>query len=192
MKVLVTVNILIKQHEIDQLFETLTAIEAAVADAIIVQDLAVARIAKTHFPATLTRDESNRTAEFFRARFQQNGWGLWAVELPGVAGFLGFTGLHAVSDKMPFAPAVEVGWRLAARWWNHGYATEAARAAIAFGFGTLGLNEIVSFTIPANTTSRRVMEKLGMTHDPADNFDHPGVPEGDPTRPHVLYRLARP
>jgi RimJ/RimL family protein N-acetyltransferase len=145
-----------------------------------------------HFPATLTRDESNRTAEFFRARFQQNGWGLWAVELPGVAGFLGFTGLHAVSDKMPFAPAVEVGWRLAARWWNHGYATEAARAAIAFGFGTLGLNEIVSFTIPANTTSRRVMEKLGMTHDPADNFDHPGVPEGDPTRPHVLYRLARP
>jgi ribosomal-protein-alanine N-acetyltransferase len=89
-----------------------------------------------------------------------------------------------------FTPAVEVGWRLAPAHWGHGYATEAARAAVDYGFVAHELEEIVAFTVPANFRSRRVMERLGMTHDPADDFDHPGIPAGDPLRRHVLYRLA--
>jgi ribosomal-protein-alanine N-acetyltransferase len=104
---------------------------------------------------------------------------------------LGFTGLARPSFEAPFTPAVEIGWRLAAHAWGQGYATEAARAALAFGFATVGLEEIVSFTVPANERSRRVMERIGMTHDPRDDFDHPKLPPGHPLRRHVLYRLPR-
>jgi RimJ/RimL family protein N-acetyltransferase len=114
------------------------------------------------------------------------------VEVRGGAAFAGFVGLSVPRFEAHFAPCVEIGWRLAAQHWGHGYATEGARAALAFGFGTLGLEEIVAFTAPRNVRSRRVMEKIGMTYDPADDFDHPLLPEGHPLRRHVLYRIAPP
>ncbi len=144
-----------------------------------------------HFPSTLTRDQSRESIEIIEQRFDDLGYGLWATEVPGVAPFIGFVGLNPVTFDVPFAPAVEVGWRLARPHWGQGYATEGARAALEFGFGTLGLGEIVSFTTPGNTRSWRVMEKIGMTRDPADDFDHPVIAEGSPLRRHVLYRISR-
>jgi ribosomal-protein-alanine N-acetyltransferase len=141
------------------------------------------------FPAPLTREESDAFAEHVRATLETQGWGLWAVEVPGEAEFVGFVGLARPNFEAHFTPAVEVGWRLGREHWGKGYATEAARAAVGYAFGELGLDEIVSFTSRLNTPSIRVMERIGMTHDPADDFDHPRVPEGHPLRPHVLYRL---
>jgi RimJ/RimL family protein N-acetyltransferase len=108
-----------------------------------------------------------------------------------VADFIGFVGLSVPSFQAPFTPCVEIGWRLAHEHWGRGYATEAARAALAFGFRDLALEEIVSFTVPMNRRSRRVMERLGMTRSAADDFEHPALPEGHALRPHVLYRLRR-
>ena len=142
--------------------------------------------------ARLTREESDRLFDRIEAHFRDHGFGLWAVEVPGVAPFAGFVGLSVPRFQAPFTPCVEVGWRLAAGHWGRGYATEGARAAVGFGFGPLGLKEIVSFTVPANVRSIRVMERLGMTHDPADDFDHPLLPAGHPLRRHVLRRLAVP
>jgi RimJ/RimL family protein N-acetyltransferase len=144
-----------------------------------------------YFPSTLTREESARSIAVIESRFDELGYGLWAVEVPAVAAFVGFVGLNPVTFDAPFTPAVEVGWRLARVHWGRGYATEGARAAIAFGFDVHGLEEIVSFTTPANTRSWHVMEKLGMTRDPGDDFAHPSVAEGHPLRPHVLYRISR-
>ena len=121
----------------------------------------------------------------------EHGFGLWAVEVVETGTFAGFTGLSRPGFDAPFAPAVEVGWRLAREAWGRGYATEAARAAAGYGFGAAGLEEIVSFTAVANVRSRAVMERLGMTRHPRDDFDHPLVPEGHPLRRHVLYRLRR-
>jgi RimJ/RimL family protein N-acetyltransferase len=128
-----------------------------------------------------------------RTHWQDHGFGPWVVELPGEAPFIGVVGLSNLRFALPFAPAVEAAWRLARRYWGQGYGYEAARAAIDDGFGRLGLNEIVAFTVPANRASRRVMEKLGMTRDPAEDFDfdHPRLPPGHPLRRHVLYRLQR-
>jgi RimJ/RimL family protein N-acetyltransferase len=143
-----------------------------------------------HFPATLTRAESDAFADLIGQRFETNGgWGLWALERKDTRAFIGFTGLAPVSFEAPFAPAVEIAWRLARPAWGHGYATEAARAAAGFAFDELGLDGLVSFTAPANVRSRAVMERLGMTRDPAEDFDHPRVPAGSPLRRHVLYRL---
>ncbi len=144
-----------------------------------------------HFPAPLRREESNVLVDRIERGLEERGWGLWAVEVPGTAAFVGFVGLNPAMFDAPFTPAVEVGWRLARDHWGHGYATEGARAALGFGFETLALDEIVSFTTHGNARSRRVMERLGMRHDPADDFDNPNVPEGSPLRPHVLYRLHR-
>jgi RimJ/RimL family protein N-acetyltransferase len=144
-----------------------------------------------HFPATLRHDESDALVDRIEAGFEQRGWGLWAVEAPGSAPFVGFVGLNPATFDAPFTPAVEIGWRLAREHWGKGYATEGALAALAFGFDTLSLDEIVSFTTTANTRSRQVMERLDMQHDAADDFENPNVPVGDPSRPHVLYRLAR-
>ena len=140
-------------------------------------------------PRTLTRAESDALIEELEARFEVNGYGLWAVEL-GDGALAGFVGLNPVPDELPPAPAVEVGWRLARAHRGHGYATEAAWASIGFGFERLGLGEIVSFTATGNDRSRAVMERLGMRRDEAGDFDHPGIPRGDDLRPHVLYRLA--
>ena len=128
-----------------------------------------------------------------RMHWQEHGFGPWIVELPGEALMIGVVGLNNLRFALPFAPAVEAAWRLAHRYWGRGYAYEAARAAIDDGFGRLGLKEIVAFTVPANRASRRVMETLGMTRDPAEDFDfeHPRLPPGHPLRRHVLYRLRQ-
>ena len=141
-----------------------------------------------HFPATLSRAESDAFVERMRAGIEERGFGLWAVEVVETGEFAGFVGLAEPRFDAHFTPAVEIGWRLGRAHWGRGYATEAARAAAAFAFDELRLAELVSFTAAVNGRSRRVMERLGMTHDPADDFDHPNVPEG-PLRRHVLYRL---
>lgn len=144
-----------------------------------------------HFPAPLTRAESDALVDRIEEQFDAYGYGLWALERRDDGAFLGFTGLAPVRPDLPFAPALEVGWRLAPSAWGHGYATEAAREALRVGFEGSGLAEIVSMTAVVNAPSRRVMERLGMRRDSADDFEHPSVPEGSPLRPHVLYRLRR-
>jgi RimJ/RimL family protein N-acetyltransferase len=143
-----------------------------------------------HFPSTLSRQESDALFEQVEAAFQQNGFGPWAVEVTNVAPFIGFVGLSVPRFKAHFTPCVEILWRLAAQYWNCGYATEAARATLRAGFDVFQLKEIVSFTVPANLASRRVMDKIGMRHDEADDFDHPSFPDGHPLKRHVLYRIS--
>jgi RimJ/RimL family protein N-acetyltransferase len=143
-----------------------------------------------HFPALMSRDESDALIDRIVVRWSA-GYGLWAVEHVEDAAFLGFVGLTSPTWEAAFTPAVEIGWRLSRSEWGHGYATEAARAAIKFGFETVGLDEILSWTVPANLRSRAVMERLGMTQDPAEDFDHPTIQVGSPLRRHVLYRLRR-
>jgi RimJ/RimL family protein N-acetyltransferase len=145
-----------------------------------------------YFPAVLTRRQSDDLIEKIEAGFEVHGFGLWALELKGGGEMIGFVGLAVPEFEAHFAPAVEVGWRLARSAWGHGYATEAARAALRFGFEDTGLTEVVSFTSTGNARSRAVMERLGMTHDSVDDFDHPGLPEGHPLRRHVLYRIEAP
>jgi RimJ/RimL family protein N-acetyltransferase len=143
------------------------------------------------FPKRLDRSESDAVAARIGEHFERHGFGPWAIEVPNSADFIGFVGLSVPRFEAHFTPCVEVGWRLAYDHWGRGYATEAARAVVEFGFRRLGLDEIVSFAVPANKRSRRVMERLGMTHRPEEDFDHPMIPEGHPLRRHVLYRLAR-
>jgi RimJ/RimL family protein N-acetyltransferase len=144
-----------------------------------------------YFPSSLPREESDALAEREQSRIVERGWGLWAVELIQSKAFIGFIGLAEPRFEAHFTPAVEVGWRLARQHWGSGYAPEGARAAIAFGFDHLGLEEVVSFTTVGNVRSRRVMERLGMTRDPADDFEHPLLPRDHPLRPFVLYRVRR-
>jgi RimJ/RimL family protein N-acetyltransferase len=141
-------------------------------------------IVMEHFPSTMTREASDAFVDFNMAAIADRGWGLWAVEAEGE--FIGFVGLN----EPRFRPGVEIGWRLARRAWGHGYATEAARAVLAFAFGELGLAEVISFTSTTNARSQRVMERIGMTRDPAEDFDHPNVTD-ERLRRHVLYRVAR-
>ena len=117
---------------------------------------------------------------------------MWAVEVRNVAPFIGFIGLAVPRFESHFTPCVEIGWRLSADHWGRGYATEGAQAALTFGFDVVGLPEIVSFTVPDNIRSRRVMEKIGMKRDPAEDFDHPSLPDGHRLQRHVLYRIATP
>jgi RimJ/RimL family protein N-acetyltransferase len=144
-----------------------------------------------HLPALLSREQSDALAQRIETLFDAHGFGLFAVEIVADAAFAGFIGLSIPAFEAPFAPCVEIGWRLAARHQGRGYATEGARAVLAFGFETLALAEIVSFTVPANQRSRRVMEKLGMRRDASEDFDHPLLPEGHALRRHVLYRIGR-
>ena len=144
-----------------------------------------------HFPSVLSRDESDAGAGRIEAHFERHGFGLWAVGIPQVTPFAGFIGLSIPAFEAHFTPCVEIGWRLAAEYWGRGYATEGARAVLGLGFDVLRLDEIVSFTVPANQASRRVMEKIGLVRDPADDFDHPSIAAGHPLRRHVLYRLRR-
>ncbi len=139
----------------------------------------------------LDRARSDAMAQTIRAHHAEHGFGQWAVELPGDAPFIGFIGLNWVSHQTHFTPAVELGWRLASAHWGHGYATEGAAAALEAGFTRFGLTEIVAYTVPANVRSQRVMQRLGMTHDPADDFDHPRAPADHPLSRHVLYRKRR-
>lgn len=142
-------------------------------------------------PKLLSRDESVALIQRIRDHFHYYGFGWWALEVREAQSFVGFVGLSIPRFEAPFTPCVEIGWRLAREAWGQGFATEAARAAVTFGFNKLGLNEILSFTVPDNVRSRSVMERLGMSHDPAGDFDHPLLAEGHPLRKHVLYRLPR-
>lgn len=145
-----------------------------------------------HFPEPLSRAQSDELIERIEAGFEANGFGLWALEVLATGEFIGFTGLAVPELEAHFTPTVEVGWRLARSAWGNGYATEAGAAALNLGFKEAGLAEVVSFTSIGNQRSRAVMERLGMGRDPADDFDHPGLPRGHPLRRHVLYRkLAR-
>jgi RimJ/RimL family protein N-acetyltransferase len=145
------------------------------------------------FPATMSLQESDAFVDRIELGFEHDdGWGLWALELQATGSFIGYTGLARVNFEAAFAPAVEIGWRLARGAWGHGYASEAARAAAAFAFDTLALDVLVSFTAVGNERSRSVMRRIGMTHDHAGDFDHPRLPEGHPLRRHVLYRLPAP
>ena len=145
-----------------------------------------------YFPAPLTTAESDALANALEAHHAARGFGLWALEIPGIAPFAGFVGLSVPGFTAPFTPCVEIGWRRAAAHWGRGYATEAARAVLAHAWDVVGLDEVVSFTTAGNLRSRAVMRRLGMRHDPADDFDHPRLPPDHPLRPHVLYRIARP
>jgi ribosomal-protein-alanine N-acetyltransferase len=141
------------------------------------------------FPATLSRAESDAMADRIAAGLDEHGFGFWAIEAPGVAPFIGFAGLSIPRFPAHFMPCVEIGWRLARRFWGRGYASEAARRALQFGFEESGLAEIVAFTVAHNQRSRAVMERIGMRHDPGGDFDHPLVPDGSPVKRHVLYRI---
>jgi RimJ/RimL family protein N-acetyltransferase len=143
------------------------------------------------FPRTLTKDESYRMVERIEAAFEERGFGLCAVELREDHSFIGYIGLSVPNFEAAFTPCVEIGWRLAAHAWGRGLATEGAQAMVRFVFEVLKLESLVSFTAVQNLRSRRVMEKLGMSCDPAESFDHPSLPENHPLRRHVLYRLQR-
>jgi len=143
-----------------------------------------------YFPALLSRKESDERVRCWQAKIEARGWGPWAVSVPGVSDFIGFIGLNDVDFKVHFTPAIEIGWRLAHDYWGKGYAIEGARACLKYAFETLGLKEVVSFTAVSNQRSRRVMERIGMHHDPKDDFDHSKLPEGHALRRHVLYRLT--
>lgn len=143
------------------------------------------------FPAPLNSEESNALIDRAEAHFALHGFGPFAAELRGTGEFIGFVGLSVPAFQAAFTPCVEIGWRLAAEHWGRGLATEGAREILDQAFTTLALSELVSFTVPANLRSRRVMEKLGMTRNPADDFDHPKIPAGHSLRRHVLYRIQR-
>ena len=138
----------------------------------------------------LGRDKSDRFIERIEHHFLRHGFGPWAAELRESSAFIGYIGLSIPAFDAHFTPCVEIGWRLAAECWGRGLATEGAREVVRYAFEELELREVVAFTVPGNVRSRRVMEKLGMTHDPREDFDHPGLPEGHPLHRHVLYRIA--
>ncbi|HKX68158.1 MAG TPA: GNAT family N-acetyltransferase [Intrasporangium sp.] len=140
-----------------------------------------------HFPSTLDRERSDALVDRIEAEFAEQGWGLWAVEVVDGAEFCGFIGMAAAEHALG-RPAIEVGWRLAHEHWGHGYAPEGGLACLRFAFDDLGLDEIVSFTVPANVNSRRVMEKIGL-HLVGD-IEHQGLPPDSPHRHHVLYALT--
>ncbi|MEU3192715.1 GNAT family N-acetyltransferase [Streptomyces sp. NPDC006992] len=144
---------------------------------------------REHFPGLLSRAESDASVARFQADLERRGWGWWAVEVRASGEFIGFAGLDPVEEELP-VEGVEVGWRLARSAWGYGFATEAGRAAVEFGFASLGLPEIVAITPAANVRSQAVMRRLGMTHDPADDFEDPTVPPG-PLRHSVVHRLRR-
>lgn len=146
-------------------------------------------LVREFFPSILTEDESNQGAGLYAESIEKNGFGMWAAEVSGE--FIGFIGIQKVPFVAHFTPSVEIGWRLAHRFWGHGYATEGALAVLDYGFKSLHFDEIVAFTVPANIRSRKVMERIGMRHDPKDDFDHPKLAEGHPLRRHVLYRIQK-
>ena len=142
------------------------------------------------YPSTLTPAESDALITRIHLHFEQHNHGPYAVQLNETGTFIGYIGLYTPTFEAHFTPAIEIAWRLSADHWGRGLATEGARAVLHHAFHTLQLPSLVSFTVPANLRSRRVMEKLGMTHDPSEDFDHPNLPEGHPLRRHVLYRIS--
>jgi len=148
-------------------------------------------IVMQHFPAVMSLEETAAAIARIEAHFDRHGYGLWAVDIPHVTSFAGFIGLNIPSYQTHFTPCHEISWRLATKYWSQGFATEGARAVARFAFNALDLPEIVSYTAVGNLRSRRVMERLGMTHHPQEDFAHPLLPEEHPLSRHVLYRLTR-
>jgi RimJ/RimL family protein N-acetyltransferase len=147
---------------------------------------------RRYFPSVLTHEQARGEAQRCRDAIAQRGWGMWALEAPGAFAFAGFVGLAVPHYDAPWIPAVEIGWRLPRAAWGQGFATEAAQAALDFGFARLGLGEIVAIAVPSNAPSLRVMDRLGMVRDDGGDFDHPRIEAGHPLRRHVLYRRRRP
>lgn len=144
-----------------------------------------------YFRGPLDGAASDALMDRIESSFDELGYGLWAVAVRSTGEFIGFTGLARQTFQAHFTPAVEVGWRLSAAAWGHGYATEAARAALDFAFGVVNVDEVVSITTRTNERSQAVMRRIGMTYDPKDDFAYPLLPEGHPLRPHVLHRISR-
>ena len=144
------------------------------------------------YPSVWDRKRSDESARKISAYLEQNGWGLWAVEVKETGAFAGFIGIQEVPYEVPFTPPREIGWRLAYEYWGKGYAPEGARAALDFAFNKLGWDEVVAMTSLLNLRSQRVMQKLGMTRDAADDFDHPNIEPGHRLRRHLLYRIRKP
>jgi len=145
---------------------------------------------RRYFPTVLNRAEAQAEADRIRGAIAQRGWGMWALEIPGVHPFAGFVGLSVPGYEAPWMPAVEIGWRLAPTAWHQGYASEGATAALAFAFTHLELPQVVALSVPTNTPSHNVMHRIGMLRDAAADFDHPRVPEDSPLRRHILHRIA--
>ncbi|NGX58334.1 MAG: Spermidine N(1)-acetyltransferase [Chlamydiae bacterium] len=143
-----------------------------------------------YFPSTLSTEESDAFAQRIQDQFKKKNYGLWAVEVPGVAPFIGFVGLIDHDFPAHFTPCIEIGWRLAFDYWGKGYAFEAAAKVMDYAFNELNIEELVSMTAVLNHRSQKLMEKLGMTRDPKDDFEHPNLDLGHPLRPHVLYRKS--
>ena len=141
-------------------------------------------------PALMTKTQSDAMVIRIQDHFKRHGFGLWAVEVKKGPSFVGFVGLSIPGFEATFTPCVEIGWRLSRAAWGEGIATEAAQAALTYGFDTIGLSEILSFTTTTNKRSQAVMERIGMSRDLKGDFDHPSLPDGDPLRRHVLYRLT--
>ena len=145
---------------------------------------------RRYFPSVHTHAEALGEAGRIRASIAQRGWGMWAVEVPGVHAFAGFVGLNIPGYEAPWMPAVEIGWRLAPAAWHQGYATEGAAAALHFAFTQLELPQVVAMSVPPNTPSHAVMERIGMVRDPEADFDHPRVPTDWPLKRHILHRIT--
>lgn len=143
-----------------------------------------------YFPKVLNRKESDEVAQGCQSLISEKGWGFWAAQLKSSNKFIGFVGLHNPKPILPFAPCVEIGWRLHKSYWGHGYATEAAHKALSYSFEKLGLSEVVSFTTVSNVRSRAVMERLGFQNT-NQNFEHPDIPVGHPLSEHVLYKVTK-
>ncbi len=143
------------------------------------------------YPATLNRRQSDALAMRCRRSMDEDGFGLYAVEVKSTRDFIGYVGFAKAEFAAAFTPAVEIGWRLAFRSWGNGYATETAKACVAHGFSELGFDELVSFTTRRNRRSIAVMERIGMLRNPEDDFEHPELPVGHKLRPHVLYRIKK-
>jgi RimJ/RimL family protein N-acetyltransferase len=144
-----------------------------------------------YFPAVLDRAQSDGTLDYFISGIEERGWGFWAVDIRESDEFIGFIGIQPVPERLPFAPAIEVGWRLRQSAWGCGFATEGALESLRFAFEELDADEVVSFTAVTNERSWRVMERLAMTRGPK-TFEYPDLPQGHPLRTHVLYTAARP
>ncbi len=143
-----------------------------------------------HFPSVKSLEESTREYEAILEHFKIHGYGWWAVSERNKTNFIGFIGLRYIDFPALFTPAFEIAWRLAYNYWGKGYATEGANAALEYGFDVIKLSEIISFTSVPNIRSQAVMERIGMHHDPKDDFDHPKLPEDHWLKRHVLYRLS--
>jgi RimJ/RimL family protein N-acetyltransferase len=143
-------------------------------------------------PGPLTQHQVNDFMDHQNQQLSERHFMLWAAELQETGKLIGFIGLNFFDQPAHFSPAVEIGWRLGSQYWGFGYATEGALVSLEYGLNKLGLKEIVSFTVPDNLRSRKVMERIGMTQDMEGSFAHPKLPLDHRLSQHVLYRIKKP